>query len=145
MSRGLALGALLGGIIACAASNKAAVAPAAPTSADAGPVMPGNPHAEISALEKHIVDQGGTFVAQDVMASAAVPMTVAPKSSDATCHPAQTDRCSDSCKLSDSICDDAKKICDIATTLAGDTWAAGKCESGKTSCTDAHAHCCSCR
>jgi hypothetical protein len=72
-------------------------------------------------------------------------MTVPPKSTDAACHPAATQTCTDSCKLSDSICDDAKKICDLADQLPGDGWAAGKCASGNASCTDAHAHCCDCR
>jgi hypothetical protein len=144
--RGLVLGAFLGGIIACA-GQRAATAPAPTAGAEPphAPVMGDDPHAQITALEHDIVANHGTFVDRDAMTSAVEPMSVLPKSTDASCHPAPTQTCGDSCKLSDSICDDAKKICDIASTLADDRWAAGKCESGKTSCTDAHKSCCECR
>jgi hypothetical protein len=145
--RGLALGALLGGMIACAAGRMSA----APATASGhqppiapGPVLAGDPHAQIEALERDITAKGGTFQPQATMATMATPMAV-PPSADPSCHPATTPTCGDVCKLSDAICDDAKKICDIAVTLANDTWAAGKCESGKQSCNDAHANCCSCQ
>ncbi len=148
MIRGVVLGAFLGGIIACAGASRPAMAPT-PSSTGAepphAPVMGDDPHAQITALQHDIVQHGGTFIDHEMMTSAVEPMSVLPKSTDASCHPAPTQTCADSCKLSDSICDDAKKICDIATTLAGDQWAAGKCESGKTSCSDAHARCCDCR
>jgi hypothetical protein len=146
MIRGLALGALLAGMIACAAGRMSA-APATTSGSQppVAPVMAGDPHAQIEALERDITARGGKFEPVATMATAAIPMTAAPTSADATCHPAATPSCGDVCKLSDSICDDAKKICDIAVTLANDTWAAGKCESGKQSCSDAHANCCSCR
>ncbi len=102
-------------------------------------------HSEISRLVDDIKAHGGSFADSPTASSQATPMAEAPKSTDAACHPAPTDTCSDSCKLSDSICDDAKKICDLAATLPGDTWAAGKCDSGKTSCSDAHDKCCACR
>ena len=143
----MALGGLLGAMIACGAAHRSAQSPAAgaggepPTMA----VLPTDPHAQIEALERDITAKGGTFVPQATMAGAATPMAEVPVSTDASCHPAPTPTCGDSCKLADSICVDAKKICDIAVTLAGDAWAAGKCESGKQSCSDAHASCCSCR
>ena len=146
MTRGLVLGALLAGMIACAAGPRAARTPPVTSGSEppVAPVLTGDPHAQIEALERDITAKGGTFEPQATMATAATPMSV-PSSTDPTCHPAATPSCGDVCKLSDSICDDAKKICDIAVTLGNDTWAAGKCESGKQSCSDAHASCCSCR
>lgn len=124
-------------LTACAASPRA-TAPMSPPGAD------GDPHAEITQLEHDIVARGGTFVPQVSLQTDMVTMAELPKSTDANCHPAASDACTDSCKVSDSICDDAKQICDIAGKLAGDAWAAGKCESGKQSCTDANKKCCSC-
>lgn len=138
--RGLALGALLGGIIACGAARAPSGAPpVAPSS-----VMPEDPHAQIDALARDITARGGTFVPQASMAAAATPLSV-PAHGDPACHPAETQACTDVCTVGDAICDDAKKICDIAVKLDGDTWAAGKCESGKQSCSEAHAHCCACQ
>jgi hypothetical protein len=63
---------------------------------------------------------------------------------DTTCHPAATQTCTDSCQLSDTICDNADKICKLAAELVGDTWAAGKCDTAKQTCDAAHAKCCAC-
>jgi len=61
----------------------------------------------------------------------------------AECRP-QTETCKQSCTLSDSICENSKKICDLAGQLAGDAWAAKKCTDGNTTCTAAKAKCCKC-
>ena len=107
------------------------------------PVMPPDPHAEITALEQDIMAKGGVFTSASLTMDVQ-PMSTFPKSTDESCHPAASQTCTDSCKLSDGICDDAAKICEIAGKLPGDTWAAGKCDSGKASCGDAHKSCCAC-
>ena len=57
-----------------------------------------------------------------------------------------SDTCSESCKLSGSICENAAKICDIAKQLGGtDAYANDKCASGNASCDASHAKCCSCQ
>ena len=138
-------------IAACAARAPAArpaVAPAAaaPPRADTQ-VIPADPHAEIRQLAARIDADRGTLALPPPPVCApsacdATPMAEAPKAS--SCQPAPSDACHDTCTLSDSICDDAKQICDLASQLAGDTWAAGKCASAKQTCTDAHARCCAC-
>lgn len=147
--RSVLLGATLAGMIACGAARPSPSAvPMAPLNDAAGAtpsIMAVDPHAQIEALEHDITERGGTFVVQLTASTNAVPMDEAPKSTDASCHPAPTPTCTDACKLSDAICDDAKKICDIAVTIPADTWAMGKCDSGKASCLTAHETCCSCR
>ncbi len=67
-------------------------------------------------------------------------------SAAATCRPGPSERCKTSCKLSDSICENAAKICELATLLGGnDAYANGKCASGKASCDVAGESCCSCQ
>ena len=71
--------------------------------------------------------------------------TIAPKhTEDPTCKPAASGTCTEMCTLSDSICDSAGKICNIATELPGDAWAAEKCSNGNASCEAAHKKCCGC-
>ena len=55
-----------------------------------------------------------------------------------------TDTCKQSCTLSDSICANAKKICDIAKQLGADPWADQKCSDGNATCSAAHKQCCDC-
>ena len=62
----------------------------------------------------------------------------------ATCVRNPSATCSDTCQLSDSICDNAKKICDIANQLPGDDWAAKKCSEGNETCSAAKTQCCEC-
>jgi hypothetical protein len=52
--------------------------------------------------------------------------------------------CIDSCTLGSSICDDAGKICELASTLAPDVWAADTCSRAKQSCIAATKRCCEC-
>lgn len=63
---------------------------------------------------------------------------------DPTCKPGAAQVCTDTCKLSDSICDSAVKICTIAKELGSDTWANEKCTSGTSSCETAQGKCCGC-
>jgi hypothetical protein len=155
----LVLAAACAALVACSGAQPKA---AAPPSAAMQPVeRPGDvhaqahadAHAEIDALDRQIADE---------LARAHVPPPAAPPCtgagcaaamsqsfsvqapSDATCHPAASDRCTDACSLSTSICNNQQKICDLAQQLAGDDWAANKCTSARASCQAARASCCSC-
>ncbi|HEX7837935.1 MAG TPA: hypothetical protein VF469_10760, partial [Kofleriaceae bacterium] len=77
-------------------------------------------------------------------ASAMAEPFATPTTADPACHPQASARCKDACTLSDSICNNQQRICDLAKQLAGDDWAAGKCTSARASCQAAHASCCSC-
>ncbi len=56
----------------------------------------------------------------------------------------QSDNCKQSCTLKTSICENAKKICDIAGQMAGDAWAEQKCADGNATCDAAKKKCCEC-
>ena len=150
----LASVACMGLVAACAMGGaQQSRQTAAPVAADSGgaSTMPGDdPRAEIEKLSAEI-DQKRTELglAEPQMSSSAStpaePMSTTPLSTDATCKPAKTDRCSQSCTFSDSICTNAARICKIAATLTADTWAAGKCSSSKQTCDSAHESCCSCQ
>jgi hypothetical protein len=86
---------------------------------------------------------GAMPMSQDTHPSVA-PTPVGPvEPTQATCHPA-SDTCTQSCTLSGSICDNAKKICDIASELPGDAWASNKCVEGNQTCSAAKKRCCDC-
>ncbi len=132
-------------VIACAAPapQKASVAPHAPQPPA---------HDEIERLSNQIESQRAQMAlpeppAAPQMATApnATPMGQVPSSNAADCHHGTSQTCTDSCNLSDQICGNAQKICDLAQQLAGDAWAAGKCERGKQTCDAAHASCCACQ
>jgi hypothetical protein len=75
----------------------------------------------------------------------AIPMGDHPTTqTDAACHPAESETCTSSCKLSDSICTNADKICKLANDLAPDLDAAAKCEKADKTCKAAHDKCCGC-
>ncbi len=140
----LALAVVLAGC-GRAPSHTEAMAPA--------PAPAGDPHAQIDALDRDIADAmaraklaapsvdtcSGATCAQAM----STPFT-APRVGDAACRPASIPRCSDSCTLSTSICDNQVKICDLAGQLPGDDWAANKCSSARASCHAARDACCSC-
>ena len=77
----------------------------------------------------------------------AEPMAAPVKpTADPTCKPGPSDKCKDSCRFADSICDNAGKICEIAAQLGGnDPYANEKCGTGKASCETAGSACCSCQ
>jgi hypothetical protein len=53
--------------------------------------------------------------------------------------------CNDVCNLSDAICDNAERICEIAVELGpDDKLGQEKCESSKASCREAKQRCCRC-
>ena len=49
--------------------------------------------------------------------------------------------CTDVCRLAEHICANKDDICRIADQLPGDTWAKGKCDSAKASCSEAKERC----
>jgi hypothetical protein len=135
-----------GVVVACAAQHAATTAPP--------PVMPqmergSSPKAQIEELSNQIdADRTKMGLAEpQVVTPTAHVMTIGqmPTSHDAACHPAASQTCTDSCKLSDSICDNAGKICNLADQLQGDGWAADKCSRAKATCEAAHAKCCDCQ
>nr|HEX4318714.1 hypothetical protein [Kofleriaceae bacterium] len=157
---GVALGAAMSAIVACASqAPRSASMPvtAAPPPTSAG-VMPGDAHDRITALSQEIAGERQKLgLPEPAEAPQAPPdgdckptcvieqMAVKPHAEDATCHPAQTQACGDTCTLSDSICHDADEICGLARQLATDPWAAGKCKDAQTSCSAAHDRCCGCQ
>jgi hypothetical protein len=130
-------------VLACASH---AVPTSAPTH-ERAPVMPQDPHAEIERLSSEIERARGTMElpppAVPAMATSAEPMANVPLST--SCTHGTSQKCTDSCQLSDSICTNADKICKLASQLAGDTWAGGKCDRAKATCDDASKQCCSCQ
>jgi hypothetical protein len=150
-------------IVACAMGGaKPSTAP--PPTAVAAPatpelVQPNSPQDDqIAELSRDIETARGTMglpaPTPGTAHTGAMPMTsdvkpsVAPvgpvePTTQATCHPA-SDTCTQSCTLSGSICDNAKKICDIANELPGDAWASNKCVEGNETCAAAKKRCCDC-
>lgn len=148
---GLALGVAVGAIVAC---GGAAMKPAAPApQAAATSVMAPSPHDEIDRLSREIADEmarmGLEAPAPAVLPAApdhgpAAAAAIVKPSDDPTCKPAARDVCQDSCKLGDSICVNAGRICELAGELPGDRYAADKCDTATTSCTAARERCCGC-
>jgi hypothetical protein len=120
-------------LAACAAQSRPASQPAASSQT--------NPHDEIESLSKEIDGQR-----TELGMSTAMPMSTManPVAAAASCPRPDNDRCSQTCTLSDSICGNAKRICELADRLAGDTWASGKCDDAKQVCAAATQHCCEC-
>lgn len=115
--------------------------------------MPPNPRAEIDRLSKEIDDalaQAGLATPQPPACAqagtcSATPMALAPIANDATCKPASTQTCTQSCTLATSICDNSDRICKIAGELGGaDAYANEACERGKEACSAARTRCCGC-
>ncbi len=52
--------------------------------------------------------------------------------------------CSDVCSIADNICDNAERICELSARLKNDSFAASKCSSAKASCSEAKKRCCDC-
>ncbi|MDQ3333984.1 MAG: hypothetical protein M4D80_02400 [Myxococcota bacterium] len=154
---GIVLGGLLAVTIGCAAKSKSAAM--APTTAAEPGAMGGaaTPRDEIDRLDQAINDEMGRLsltrptpppltcsgeTCAQQMSGAAVAAT-APQ--PAECRPASTQTCTDSCKLKSSICENAGRICRIASDLGGnDAYANDKCNSGNASCEAAKQRCCSC-
>jgi hypothetical protein len=145
------LGAVIAAIVACGSSapknSTTTHPPAAPDAGMSPTAMPQQQRARIDELDRQISEafeswheaRPGTAGMQ-----ATVQATEVRPSSDPTCKPAQSETCSDSCKLGNSICDNATEICKIAAELGDDAYARDKCTSGQASCKKARERCCSC-
>jgi hypothetical protein len=144
---GLLLGVMIAFAIACgaAAKSKSAAPTVAPGADPMGAMSP--QQEEIQRLNREIVE-----AASKLKITRVVPMNdmnpasanvVAP-SGDPTCKPAASDSCKDVCTLAESICKNAKRICEIATEMGNDEWANDKCEQGVSSCDAARKRCCDC-
>jgi len=159
---GLALGACAALVLACGAARNAQAPTARATTPEPGAAadaagastapMPGDPHGEIEALDARIAAERDRMGLPAPQVAAVVPGTEPPTmmavpsvAGDAACHPAPSTTCQDSCTLADSICANAGRICELASELPGDDWAAQKCVSGKATCDAAHARCCGCQ
>jgi hypothetical protein len=141
---GVVVAALIAALaIACGAAMKQSTP--APQAMSA---RPGDLHAQIDELDRDITSRMGS--ASVPAPTAAEVEAVRPVTMDAAagvCAPPPTPSasCDDVCRLGDAICDDARRICDLAEQLPGDAWAAGKCDGGKASCARAKQRCCDCR
>lgn len=146
--------ALLVLLVSCGGSKTAskspASAPAEGATTGAGSPMPEDPHKEIKLLEVWIgaaslkleLDKPNEAA---ISAAPTVPLGALPSTQDTKCHPAQNDTCKTSCTLSDSICLNADKICNIAKTLPGDNWALNKCAKANATCESSKTKCCGCQ
>jgi hypothetical protein len=145
VSRGVVVGlAISGMLVACAARGPYAMKSQPPRAAstDAGlPTGRGGPeHDEIdtawAAIESERASGGLTAPFEGYAVTPIADLKV--------CTHAASDKCTNTCTVSDSICDNAKKICDLAAKVPADAWAAGKCDDGTKSCDQAHDNCCAC-
>jgi len=157
---GLALGAAAALFVACAASPKperaAMPAPQSTEPATAGarssqpaPMLPpsSDPHAQIMFYSNQIDSQRKQLgMPEAVLQESSAPAEASPPhaAQDTQCHAGASESCHSVCTMSDSICDNADKICKISDDLGDDEWAAGKCASARSTCSDAHKRCCTC-
>jgi hypothetical protein len=134
--------------IACGGARpKTSAAP--PSAAELGSR---DPHAEIEGLDRQIADemaraqiaQPATAACTGAACAQAMSQPFAAPVDDPSCRPAASEKCTTTCTLATSICNNQQKICELAKQLEGDDWAAGKCESARQSCKAAHDSCCSC-
>jgi hypothetical protein len=150
------LAALVGCVVlaACAAGTKRAAAPptveAAPSTSGAQSPLPGSPHDEIEQLDQKIEMSRAELklpelTEQDWQGTKPEPMGSQPALQDPKCRPAPNDTCKTSCTLSDSICDNANRICELAKSLPGDNWALNKCAKANTTCEASRTKCCGCQ
>lgn len=139
-------------LAACAAmggSPKTSKAPQAPQETSAMPsVARPDPKAELDELYAKVEQDRASMGLQEPMISGPpgpIPMATQPTTqNDNACHPAQSETCESSCKLSDSICTNAEKICKLAKDLEPDEDAAAKCVKADKTCKTAHDKCCGC-
>lgn len=155
--RALVGGVAIAAVIACGGSQKVrSPATTAPEAGAAGAMPQGmDPRAEIERLDAEIdAALSGMQLPPPVPACVAAaacgqaqPATtqVQPFATDPACTPGTSDTCKDACTLSDSICENAGRICELAGQLGGaDAYANEKCAKGNTSCEQARGRCCGC-
>jgi hypothetical protein len=114
--------------------------------------MTGRPTDEIRDLDAQIgqqmADLGLTPPSDaevtEMIAQSSTPELPASSVVDACEQPPQADGCGDVCTLADSICTNAKRICDLADQLPGDEYASQRCAAGRGSCDRAKTRCCDC-
>jgi hypothetical protein len=143
-------------LAACAAGSKKPMAaeakPMHTSSADAPGTspLPGSPHDQIQQLEDQIAISRAELkleepTLQEIRLAPAEPMGALPAQQDPKCKPAKNDTCTTSCTLSDSICGNANKICELAKSMPGDNWALNKCAKANTTCEQSRTKCCGCQ
>jgi hypothetical protein len=93
-------------------------------------------HQQIEDLARQIADEHAKLPA-----SSATPMVAG---ANPTCIRNASAVCTQTCELSDSICANSAKICELADKLPGDEWAATKCKDNKATCETAKTQCCEC-
>jgi hypothetical protein len=105
-------------------------------------VEPLDPRAEIQQrMEAINSDVASLALPPQSIAMAAPAPTVSPR----TCTAGPSQACQDVCKIDDSICGNAKRICELADQLAGDGWAAEQCAKAKQTCEASQQKCCACQ
>jgi hypothetical protein len=156
---GLLLGASCSLVIACASASKQSASPSAP--ATAGGAEPGSlggmgPLDEIRTLDREIeasltgmgvkpTPAAACAADQSCAQSAPLSMGMTPAVEDPTCKVGASETCQDSCKLSDSICRNADRICILAKEIGGtDAYANETCVRGNASCKASRERCCGC-
>jgi hypothetical protein len=139
-------------IAACAAggTRKAASPETAPASSGAPSVLGTDRHAEIEQLDQAIdADRMSMQLVEPALGEIGQapthPLGAMPHTQDPKCRPAQSDTCKTSCTLSDSICSNANKICDLASSMPGDNWAMNKCAKANKTCESSRTKCCGCQ
>jgi hypothetical protein len=155
---GLAIGVACAVAIACGgrAMKSSAPPPSAVQETGAAGMIPPSGRQQIEELDRQIATDLGKMQLSPPAAPAAACMPscdVRAMSQDSvtaaadvkTCAHGTSDTCRSSCDLSEAICKNAGRICDIAGQLATDDWANQKCASGKSSCDAAHGRCCNCQ
>ncbi|HVV82828.1 MAG TPA: hypothetical protein VHE35_07095 [Kofleriaceae bacterium] len=152
----------------CGGAQAPAHETVAPGRPQTWPVSPDAAHARIETLDREIADRSASLdasmtgprttviepgtnhepgtspVEPPTPTPTPVPMSDVEGTARATCERSPRPVCQDVCNLSDSICDAAAEICQLAGSLPGDAWAAGRCDAGKGSCATSRERCCHC-
>lgn len=135
-----------GVLVACGAAAHKSASP--PSAVDASPAGMSPLRAELDELDRRIAaDLAQLGLAAPTVEAGTAPVpaaNIALPTADPTCKPSPSDTCKAQCTLGDSICTNAKRICEIAAELGDDSYANGKCTSGKASCDAARERCCGC-
>ena len=145
MTRGFVLGLACAIVVSCGGARSASRAPTAVAAPDA--MGPTDARSQIEALDGQITADLATLqLARPTTSPATSPeaMAAGGVQRDPSCKVPVTPACTDSCRLADSICDNAGKICGLAKQLEPDDWASGKCSSATASCEAARTRCCAC-
>ena len=135
-------------IAACAMGGAQKAAAPAETRPQTMPSGTESPKDELDRLYAQVEQERAQMQLAEPMVTGmpdALPMSQPTTQTDAACRPAQSETCTSSCKLSDSICTNAGRICKLADELAPDADAAAKCVKADKTCKTAHDKCCGCQ